>query len=219
MKIVTATLLLSIITLLASGQHLSNSEKDSLKAEIRRLLENDQKYRSILSIGTLRIETVDSIKNLSCEAKLNFYATNKLTLDKRVSDSLWNLQSQIDFENISKLEEIIKKFGWPSNSRLDDKISAEVLLFHTPTNKVAAMESLLITEVKEQRMDPKQFAMFIDNIRLKHKQKQLYGTNTEFSRELMKEMPPAIDDIAITNNARRKIGLEPLKEGEYRIKN
>jgi hypothetical protein len=34
----------------------------------------------------------------------------------------------------------------------------------------------------------------------------------------MKEMPPTVDNIETTNKARIEIGLEILKEGEYRTK-
>lgn len=210
--------LITAITTLTYGQDLTTVDKESLKTELKRLLKDDQKYRSLISYGTLRQETVDSIKNLSTDDQMKFKMSNMRKLDKKLSDSLWTMQNNIDMENIIALEKIVIKYGWPSDKRLGDKISAEVLLFHTPTIKVESMESLLLKEVKEKRMEPNQYAMFVDNMRLKHGKSQLYGSNIEFSRELMKEMPPTIHNIETTNKARIEIGLETLKDGEYRTK-
>jgi hypothetical protein len=201
-----------------SGQNLSTAEKESLTKAIKVLLANDQKYRSFLSYGTLRQELIDSIENLSDEDQVNLMVNNTRKLDKQTSDSLWILQNKIDLENINTLEKMVVKHGWLSETRLGSKISCIVLLFHTPTIKIQTMESLLLKEVKNKRMDPKEYGLFVDNMRLKHGKSQLYGTNAEFSKELMKEMPPTLESIEVTNNARRAIGLTVLKEGEYRIK-
>ncbi|MCA6368868.1 MAG: hypothetical protein IM631_05415 [Cytophagales bacterium] len=210
--------LVTVIMTMAYGQDLKNEDMELIKTEIQRMLKSDQKYRSLLSYGTLRQETADSIKSLSNDEQMKFMMSNKKKLAKNISDSLWTMQNNLDLENIIALEKIVTKYGWPSDNRLGVKISAEVLLFHTPTKKIESMETLLLKEVKEKRMDPNQFGMFVDNMRLKHGKSQLYGTNIEFSRELMKEMPPTVDDIETTNKARREIGLEILKEGEYRTK-
>ncbi len=208
-----------IIETFTYGQDINNTDKELLKAQLQSMLKNDQKYRLLISYGTLRQETIDSIKNLSNDEQMKYKMGNKKKLAKNVSDSLWTIQNNIDLENILALENIVIKYGWPSDNRLGEKISAEVFLFHTPTTNVEALETLLLKEVKDKRMDPKLYGMFVDNMRLKHGKSQLYGTNIEFSSELMKEMPPTVDNIENTNNARREIGLNPLKEGEYRTKN
>jgi hypothetical protein len=210
--------LVTIVIGLTYGQDLKSADKELLKTEIQRMLKDDQKYRLLISYGTLSQRTVDSIGNLTNDEQMKFAMSNKKKLNKNISDSLWTMQNKIDMDNIIALENIVLKYGWPSDKRLGDKVSVEGLLFHTPTIKIASMESLLLKEVKEKRMDPKQYGMFVDNMRLKHGKRQLYGTNIEFSRELMKEIPPIVDNIEITNKARIEIGLEILKEGEYRTK-
>ncbi len=213
----TSTILLTF-SIIAHGQDLRSIEKELLKAELNKLLKDDQKYRSLISYGCLEQEKVDSIKKLSREEQMKYLIYNKKQLNGKISDSLWTLQNKIDMENILSLEKIILTYGWPSDERLGEDISAEVLLFHTPTSKVTSMEIMLLEEVLAKRMAPNLYAMFVDNMRLKHGKNQLYGSNIEFSRESGKEMPPTIDDIVVTNKLRKEIGLIRLKEGEYRTR-
>jgi len=92
--------LVTVIMTMTYGQDLKNEDKELIKTEIQRMLKSDQKYRSLLSYGTLRQETADSIKSLSNDEQMKFMMSNKKKLAKNISDSLWTVQNNLDLENI-----------------------------------------------------------------------------------------------------------------------
>ena len=88
-----------------------------------------------------------------------------------------------------------------------------------PQKFLEEMEELLLPEVKGKRMEAESFAMFVDNIKAKIlKEPQLYGTNKSFDPTTMSMGAPEIESIEKTNSARKAIGLAPLKDGEYKLK-
>lgn len=216
MKKITFSLLLLILSV---GISLAQSHKmAALTEELNEMLLSDQQYRVKISFGTLEQEFIDSIYALPDGEQMNFHMNNKKKLPKATEDSLWAVQNAIDLANINRLQEIVCTYGWPAREKFQLKTSALLFLTHCPTEKVEKMKELLYTEVKEGRMGSLEYAMFVDNMLLKHGEMQLYGTNKRFDRELKKVISPSLKDIEASNKARIDIGLEPLKEGEYRIK-
>ena len=213
MKKITLPLLLLFLSF---GVSLAQSpEVAAISTELNEMLISDQQYRVKISFGTLDQRFIDSIYALPDAEQMNFWMNKKQKLPKAVEDSLWALQHAIDLANINRLQEIICAYGWPAREKFQLETSPLTFLFHCPTEKVEEMKNLLYAEVKEGRMEPLGYAMFVDNMYLKHGRMQLCGTNQEFNRELKKVMPPSLKDIEASNKARIDIGLEPLKEGEY----
>ena len=111
----------------------------------------------------------------------------------------------------------MKTYGWLDETVLDSTIDPMILLFHTPIETIDKMQTLLLAEVKAERMPPIQYATYVDNMRMKSGGKpQLYGTGEEYDIVLGATVPPLIENIDSTNAARRAIGLPELKVGEYR---
>ena len=80
------------------------------------------------------------------------------------------------------------------------------------------MTAPLLPEVQAGRMVGKSYALFVDNIKAKIlREPQLYGTNKSFDPATMMMGPPEIEDLAATNAARAKIGLEPLAAEAVRL--
>lgn len=216
MKKITFSLLLLFCSL---GFSLAQSpEITAISKELNEMLISDQQYRVKISFGTLEQEYIDSIYALPDAEQMDFWMNKKQKLPKTVEDSLWVLQNAIDLANTNRLQEIVCAYGWPAREKFKLETSALSFLFHCPTEKVEEMKELLYVEVKNGRMKALGYAMFVDNMRLKHGEVQLYGTNEEFNRELKKVLPPSLKNIEASNKARVDIGLEPLKEGEYRSK-
>lgn len=216
MKKITFLLLLLFLSFGVSLAQLP--EIAGISKELNEMLIRDQQYRVKISFGTLDQRFIDSIYALPDPEQMNFWMDKKQKLPKTIEDSLWQLQNAIDLANINRLQEIVCAYGWPEREKFKLETSALLFLTHCPTEKVEEMKALLYAEVKEGRMEPLAYAMFVDNMHLKHGERQLYGTNQEFNRELKKVMPPSLKDIEASNKARIDIGLEPLKEGEYRAK-
>jgi hypothetical protein len=206
---------------------LSETQKDSLVSVTKRMLEFDQRYRSIVSLGTLKKELIEKNNEMSEKASLEeymgFLKSIKKDITQQQTDSLWNLQHKLDYNNYLNLKLIVNKYGYPSKERLGISEDIFPILLHppielNPKDYLNEMENLLIKEVYAKRMDANQFAMFVDNIKVKILQEpQIYGTNNSFDYNTMKLGLPTIKDIKTTNKRRKKIGLEELKEGEYLI--
>lgn len=207
---------------------LSKSDRARIIGEIEDIMESDEQYRAIIALGTFDQKTINKDKELresaSLEDYLAFKKTVKKTLSKTQNDSLWNLQHKLDYNNYTKFKTLVEEYGYPSKERLgikDDYLFT--ILLHPPieiepTKYLNEMSKFLLPEVKSNRMPAKLYATFYDNIKAKIlKEPQLYGTNQTYNPETMSIGNPKISNIRKTNNAREKIGLPKLNEGEYDI--
>ena len=201
---------------------LSAEDKTYLIDQIEAILELDQKYRKYISLGTLNDSIVkeDAIKSkdLDIEEYMAYRKTLDLELPKATEDSLWALQHELDIQNHVSFVEIVKKYGYPSSERLgieQDRLFP--ILLHPPTNIeipefIKNMQALLLPEVKCGRMPARMYASFYDNMKAKIlNEPQLYGTGKTFDSKTMTMGPPKIENIEKTNEARKEIGLDPLK--------
>lgn len=197
---------------------LSDSLKLSIVNQFKEMASLDQQNRSFLDIGTLDEGLIDSVKTLSKLDQIRFSSTYPSTLSSNQIDSLERQQIEIDLENTSKLVEIIKAYGWISKTKLDSVFDPMQFLFHTPRLTIEPITKLLFQEVTYGRMPPISYATYVDNMRKKAFGKnQLYGTGDEFDAESRTIVPPYIENIEETNQARIAIGLPKLKEGEFRL--
>jgi hypothetical protein len=234
MKLIKLILLIVMITIMSCNSKknkviadLNESDIEFLSTEIQKMLDEDQRYRKILSLGTLNDSLLvlgDSLsKTATLEDYVAFTQSIPKTLTKQQNDSLWRIQHQIDSENYLNLKEIITKYGYPSKERLGKDLDLFPILVHppveiTPQEYLNEMITLLKPEVVEKRMNGKLFAMLYDNIKHKIlKEPQFYGTGQEFNPKTMTLGNPTIANIEETNKAREEIGLPALKEGEYNL--
>jgi len=208
---------------------LSELEKKQLIEKIDAMGDLDQKYRNIILLGTLNPEQIEESKKLSetgtIEEYVAFIQTIEKTLNDKQIDSLWRLQAKNDLENFNDYKKLIREYGYPSEERLNiDEDKLFPILLHPPTKMepqkfLDEMEKLLLPEVMAERMKSESFASFVDNIKSKVlNEAQLYGTNKSFNPVTMSVGLPEIESIEETNKARKSVGLEPLKEGEYQLK-
>ena len=207
-------------------QSFSQQEIMFLKKEIERIGEKDQRYRSVITLGTFDPHTIGLGKAMRDTASIGNYIAFLKTVNKDITekqkDSLWNLQHQLDFENFQSFKAIVNEYGYPSNERL--KLDADglyAILLHPPVELdvkeyQTEMMKLLIPEVKLGNMAPESLAAFYDNMQTKILNlPQLYGTVKSFDMQTMKPGKPKISDVVKSNRARREIGMEPLQEDEY----
>ncbi len=228
--LIYTTLYLISCTPTKKSYTLNDAQKVSLIQRLEVIAETDQLYRKMISIGTMdtAILAKDAYlrKKRDVRAYIAFTKTIKKTLTPNQIDSLTALQDEIDYQNYQSIKSIIKEYGYPSRERLGlEKELIYLVLLHPPAkikprDYLEEMVTLLTPEVKAQRMDALDLASFYDNIKIKVMgETQLYGTNRSFNTRTMTEGLPAIQDITVTNKARKAIGLVPLKEGEYQLQN
>ncbi len=206
---------------------LTDSDTKYLITEIEKMLDEDQRYRRILSLGTLNDSLLALDDSLSKTATLEDYVAFSQsvpkTLTKQQNDSLWGLQHEIDYNNYLKIKKIVAKYGYPSEERIDKNLDIFPILVHPPVEidpkeYLEEMITILKPEVIEKRMSGQVYAMLYDNIKHKIlKEPQFYGTGQEFNPKTMTMGNPTIANIAETNKAREEIGLPALNEGEYNL--
>ncbi|MBL4706386.1 MAG: hypothetical protein JKY54_17795 [Flavobacteriales bacterium] len=235
-KIQTAFTIFFVLVF-ASCQQTSNNHETSVNLSqkgidiwtlaIEKMNKSDQKYRNVLSLGTLNDSLLRVDKELRKTASLEEYFVfmNSVTktITKEENDSIWKLQHKIDYENYLEIKSLTQKYGYPSQERLGKDLDIFPILVHPPLEiepqkYLEEVVSIFKPEVMEKRMNPKTYAMLYDNIKGKIlKDPQLYGTNGIFNSKTMKVGNPLIESIEATNIARKEIGLPELKEGEYEL--
>lgn len=209
---------------------LSEEDIEHLRKEVIAMQELDQKYRSILALGTLDEELLAKSREMKKNASARDYLVFKSNIEKDLSqsqiDSLNTLQHELDFKNYKRLKEIIRDYGYPSPERIGvDQDHAFPILLHPPIavdpqEYFDEMSEILFAETIAKRMDAQYYALFYDNIKAKVlKQPQLYGTNRLFDPSTRRPGLPIIGNIEETNKARAEIGLPALNEGEYKLSN
>lgn len=211
-----------------SQSEMTPEEKNEVIKKIEVLAQKDQYFRRYIALGTLSdslLEVDERNQNeMSVQAYLEWSTGVQSKLPVTVEDSLRDLQDSLDFENYQDVKSLIREYGYPSKEFLNteaDKLFP--ILLHPPSRVqaeeyLAEMVDLLEPEVFKNNLEPISYARFYDNIQWKVLgQPQLYGTNKSFNTETMSIGPALIEDIDATNEARIRIGLPELKEGEYEI--
>ncbi len=214
---------------LAFKKEITPSEIAFIQQTFEEISKSDQLYRNCLSKGTLDptiIAQIDSVFDKEgIQAGLIYEQSLNLELPQTIKDSLWQLQHALDFQNHLKLRGIFETYGFIPETTVEENNFVQILLLMHPPKDwdiptyLKDYSALLIEEVRANRMPPKTYATFYDNIKAKIlREPQLYGTNQQFDPTTKTVLPPMITDIAASNAAREAIGLPKLKEGEYRLK-
>ena len=207
---------------------LPEQTKMELINEINQMAELDEKYRSVIQLGTLDTALLRRDKELSKKGDMSEYIAFTKTITRTITqpqeDSLKLLQDKLDNQNYLKVKSIINEYGYPSKERLGikaDKFAPILLHFPNslpPSQYLEEMTALLLPEVKENRMEAISFARFYDNLVTRFLgESQKYGTIRKFNVQTMTPGLPEIDNLEETNKLRSEIGMEVLKEGEYHL--
>ena len=211
-----------------SKKTIGDSEKAMIQKAFNEISISDQLYRGPLAKGTLDekiLNQIDSVfNNEGIKAGMVYEKSLNLSLPKEVEDSLWQLQAAIDFRNHLTLRGLFDTYGFISKDIIEENQYVQILLLMHPPKDwdirtyLKEYSELLIVEVNANRMPPKTYATFYDNMKAKIlREPQLYGTNQQFDPKTNTILPPIIENLAKSNKARKKIGLPILKEGEYRL--
>lgn len=122
-----------------------------------------------------------------------------------VQDSFWKETAYYDSLNFIKYVEILKIYGFIEKSKKYKSAFFELMLTHYISHReVAILEPLLLEELMANRMSAKLYAEWYDRYLLESCNKpQLYGEYLSIH--------PCVVDLTVSNEARKKIGLKPLK--------
>jgi len=86
------------------------------------------------------------------------------TISKKIKDSLWEIQSDLDNQNTKLMIEIIDQKGWPNADSLDcNEPPPTIIVFrHAPKKFFDTIQTIIDTELERGTIDGLNH-MFIDN--------------------------------------------------------
>lgn len=211
MKRIIPTIFLILLTLLSSGQKPTKLQRDSVKLVLDKMGEDDQKYRWQLMLGELDPNKLDSLKNLPNDImwdRINNAVRNKIGFGKVVADSIWKLQNEIDSINRLRFIEIVLKYGYPSFKRTGSSASKYINIHLVGEEDFNNLHTIFKSELLKGNMPATEYATWFDRCQIIMKRKQFYG---EYDQKY-----PCVEDLKVTNNERKKIGLKRLKNNNCR---
>jgi hypothetical protein len=185
---------------------LKKAQKDSIRIAMNKIGKNDQKYRWQLMLGELDSLNLDSLKKLPEDVMLDRMKkvmNSEIGFSKAIDDSIWKLQAKLDSLNKIKFLAIIDKYGYPSEKRIGSYVSSTLVLHFVGEKEFASLLPVFQRELEKKNMSAHEYASWYDRCRLVIGKKQLYGEYGQNYR--------CVENLAITNIERKKIGLKPLK--------
>jgi hypothetical protein len=192
--------LLVVLFVLASGFSIAQRESAAptnrdLQRELLKMEESDQEYRNQI----MELEKRSSAGNLQAKEELK---------------ALWKKQEQSDRKNMNRLEEIIKKHGWPGKSLVgaDGSLAAFLILQHADVAYQKKYFNLLKEAVGKHEAKPSFAAYLEDRILMRDGKKQIYGTQIRTNEVTKKLELYPIEDEANVDKRRASVGLEPLAQ-------
>src|SRR5262245_3893978 len=172
------------------------SPNDSLRRELVKMGEDNQKQRQEMMNMMDRLATTDSEK-----------------VTKKWKQAV-ERQNELDSRNRQRLDEIVKEFGWPKRSVFGDEASGVAFLVvqHADIDYQKKYLTLIKDAASQREARQSDLAMLEDRIRTRESKKQLYGTQLRLNQktQLMELYP--IEDEENVDARRMAVGLEPLAQ-------
>jgi hypothetical protein len=203
MKLYAVFVLLIFSSLAAATNRAQSSGSSSttlnkaLQSELLRMEADDQKYREMLNAEMIRMSSTGT----TAASKEYIAAVNS--------------QDEIDKRNMTRLEEIIKQYGWPGSSLVGEEAgkAAFLILQHSDLQHQEKYLPLLKEAAKKGEARPADAAMLEDRVLVREGKKQIYGTQVRFGPETGgKLVLDPIDDEEHVDERRASVGLMPLAE-------
>lgn len=178
-------LTISILLIISSCKKENRYENDAeLCALLSEMIISDQRIRELPELTDPFFEILDSIRSannlprevytkLSKEEQLNWgkitreIANKRTESPKKIRDSLWAIQSEIDKKNTKLLIDITKKRGWVSKKQLGctEYISPMIIFRHAPKEYWEEIRPLIEKEYAEKRMGIGDYGIIDNHIR------------------------------------------------------
>jgi hypothetical protein len=164
------------------------AEYEALKKELLAMRDTDQKFRDNASLSMN-----------PTQAEL----------------ALIEQQNAIDRANMSRLEQMVKKYGWPGITQVGEAASsaAFLILQHAGIDEQRRYFPVFKAAVAQRNARADQAAMLEDRILLREGKKQVYGTQVRSGPDTGgKLVLHPIEDERNVDVRRASVGLPPLAE-------
>ncbi len=171
--------------------HQAAGRNEAIRAELERMLEEDQ---------TLRSQADEVEKKYGSKSK--------------ELEELWARQTVKDKKNLSRLEEMIKENGWPGLSSVGGKASlaAFLILQHADYEYQKKYFPLVNEALKKGEIEASNVALLEDRILVREGKEQIYGTQLKTNETTGKLELSPIKDEENVDKRRQAVGLPPIAE-------
>jgi len=169
---------------------LERNYDKALQKELLAILEEDQKYRGQLNL-------------LHKEFGRN---------SKEVQD-FWQVINQKDAENLQKVKQIIKQYGWVGADKVGAKASEALFLVvqHADLATQQTYLPVMRVAVQEKKAQPDSLALLEDRVAMRSGKKQIYGSQINVDKAGVARIFP-IEDPENVDQRRASMGLSPLAD-------
>lgn len=171
--------------------HQTTVRNDAIKAELEKMLEQDQELRR-------RADEVEE----------------KQGSKSKELEELWEKQREIDKKNLARLEEIIKVNGWPAKSSVGGtaSLAAFLILQHADYEYQKKYFPLIKEALKKGEIEASRVALLEDRILVREGKEQVYGTQLKRNETTGKYELSPIKDEENLERRRAEVGLPPIAE-------
>lgn len=127
---------------------------------------------------------------------------------------LWDTINYNDSINVIKVENIIKRYGWPGIDVVGEKCNKAIWLViqHAGLKKQIKYLALLKKSVEKRQSRPSYLALMEDRILMYQDKKQIYGSQYEFDDATKRYKLYSIDDERNVDKRRKLMGLPPIEQ-------
>lgn len=192
-------ILISFVLLLSVTSALAQSKINAaLKHELDSMLVLDQKYRALMHITSA--QQADSVARVLGVAKEN------------LPSHLWMLQAAIDSSNMVRVEQIIKKYGYPGETLVGTPANEAVFYIVQHSQKIDQYLPYVKKAADQKELPFRLYAMMLDRSLMNQNKEQIYGTQAfGFSKSGDKDPNMfiwPIKDAATVNKRRKAAGFD-----------
>ncbi len=176
--------------------------------------QKDQKYRLQISLGVIDSAWLAPFDTISDEYYPNYFfkfSSQAPKADKKVLDSLQNLQSNLDKQNFLLLSKYIEENGYPTYNAIGNNQNLLFsIILHFPKDYKKSLTQRWLREIKEGRISPHKIAMLVDDACIDAGKRPIYGIVKKVYNPQSGKSEKVIYNVVKTDSLRKKIGLCPL---------
>lgn len=142
-----------------------------------------------------------------------FYFHSDIADNELDRSAIWELKRKLNEENLSRLEEIIKKYGWPKQSEVGGMAASSVFLViqHADLTTQKKYLPIMTEAANNNEAQWSSLALLIDRINMREGKPQIYGSQINGNSDGTFEVYQ-IENPEYVNQRRAEVGLGPIED-------
>lgn len=130
-------------------------------------------------------------------------------------DYYWDIKTELNKQNLLRIEEIIDQYGWPKKSEVGPEASSAAYLILQHCGDAELMKKylpILKTLLDQEEAEARHYARMVDRINMFEGKQQIYGTQILRDKETHKFYLTNVYEPENINKRRLEIGLSPIED-------